>query len=148
MRLRQRKSRSERKIEAQGKALVGMVDSAMIIACADGELTQDEVNVVADVIDGFFDGNVSRNEINEMISLSLAAIEEEGLEGRMEAVAENLFNDDLRALGLSVVAASAENDQDGDEDEEDETYYELADALGFSEEDAEAIFTEVEAQYA
>lgn len=147
MRIRNRKSRQQRRIEAEGKALVGMVDSAMIIACADGELTQDEVDVVGSVIDGFFDGNVSRRQINEMINLSLEAIERDGLEGRMDAVAENLETDELRSLGLAAAAAVALADQDGDEDEEDETYYDLAATLGFSKDDADEIFDEVAAQY-
>jgi len=147
MRVRQRKSRQERQIEAQGAALVGMVDAAMIIACADGELTQDEVNTVAEVIDGFFDGNVTRKEINEMLNLSLSAVEQEGLEARMHAVAANLPSDELRALALQAAAAVALADQEGDEGEEDATYYELASVLGFSEDDADELWDQVAAQY-
>jgi tellurite resistance protein len=124
-----------------------MVDAAMIVACADGELTQDEVNVVGDVIDGFFDGNVTRNQIDEMINLSMETLEEQGFEARMQAVAENLPTDELRRLGLMAAAAVALADEDGDEDEEDETYYELASVLGFSEAEADEIWDEVAAQY-
>lgn len=147
MRVRQRKSRQERQIEAQGAALVGMVDAAMIIACADGELSQDEVNVVGEVIDGFFDGNVSRNEINEMLNLSLSALEEEGIEARMEAVAANLPTVELRELALQAAAAVALADEDGDEGEEDETFYDLASALGFSEDEADDLWDLVVEQY-
>lgn len=147
-RVRQRKTRSERRIEAQGKALVGMVDAAMIIACADGELTDEELTVVGQVIDGFFDGNVTRNEINEMMNLSVEAIERDGIEGRMEAVAENLPTMELRSLALAAAAAVALSNEEGDEDEEDATYYALAEALDVDEDDAEKIFEEVEAQYA
>jgi len=147
MRVRQRKSRQERQIEAQGAALVGMVDAAMIIACADGELSQDEVNVVGEVIDGFFDGNVSRNEINEMLNLSLSALEEEGIEARMEAVAANLPTVELRELALQAAAAVALADEDGDEGEEDETFYDLASTLGFSEDEADELWDRVVEQY-
>lgn len=147
MRVRQRKSRQEKQVEAQGAALVGMVDAAMIIACADGELSQDEVNVVGEVIDGFFDGNVSRNEINEMLNLSLNTLEEQGLEARMQAVAANLQSDELRQLGLMAAAAVALADQEGDEDEEDDVYYDLASALGFSEDEADEIWDQVASQY-
>ncbi len=147
MRVRQRKSRQQKQVEAQGAALVGMVDAAMIIACADGELSQDEVNVVGEVIDGFFDGNVSRNEINEMLNLSLNTLEEQGLEARMQAVAANLQSDELRQLGLMAAAAVALADQEGDEDEEDDVYYDLASVLGFSEAEADEIWDEVASQY-
>jgi tellurite resistance protein len=147
MRLRQRKSRQQRQIEAQGAALVGMVDAAMIIACADGELTQDEVNTVGDVIDGFFDGNVTRKDINEMLNLSLSTLEQQGLEARMHAVAENLPSDELRALALQAAAAVALADQEGDEDEEDEVYYDLAGVLGFSRDDADEIWDQVVEMY-
>ncbi|MFO0601679.1 MAG: hypothetical protein U0324_00835 [Polyangiales bacterium] len=147
MRVRQRKSRQQKQVEAQGAALVGMVDAAMIIACADGELSQDEVNVVGEVIDGFFDGNVSRNEINEMLNLSLNTLEEQGIEARMQAVAANLQSDELRQLGLMAAAAVALADQEGDEDEEDDVYYDLASVLGFSEDEADEIWDQVASQY-
>ncbi len=148
LRVRQRKTRREQRIEAQGKALVGMVDAAMIIACADGELTDDEVGVVASVIDGFFDGNVNRREIEEMLGLSLEAIERDGIDARMDAVAANLPSDELRALALGAAAAVAMADDTGDEGEEGETYYDLADALDISRDDADAIWDDIASQYA
>lgn len=147
LRLRNRKARREREARALGEALVGMVDSAMIIACADGELTSDEVGVVASVIDGFFDGQASRDEIIEMIDLSLEAIERDGLDARMDAVAQLLRDPELRALALGAAAALALADETGDEAEEDATYYDLADALDISRSDADAIWDDVAAQY-
>jgi hypothetical protein len=148
MRLRERKSRRERNLELQGQTLVGIVDAAMVMACADGELTADEVNVVGQVIDGFFDGQASRNDVEAMISASLGAIEAEGIDARMNAIAENLQTEELRALALAAAAAVALADEEGDEDEEDETYLDLADALDISEDDAKQIMDDVAAQYA
>ena len=152
MRIRERKTRRERRLdaeaEARGKALVGMVDSAMIMACADGELTTDEIGVVAGVIDGFFDGQLNRREIEELINLSLEAIERDGIEGRLDTLAENLPNDELRGYALAAAAAVAISDVEGDEDEEDETYYDIADALDISKRDADAIWDEVVSEYA
>jgi hypothetical protein len=152
MRVRERKTRRERRLEAEaearGKALVGMVDSAMIMACADGELTDDEVGVVAGVIDGFFDGQITRREIEELINLSLEAMERDGIEGRLDTLAENLPNEELRGYALAAAAAVALSDVEGDEDEEDETYYDIADALDISKRDADAIWDEVVAEYA
>jgi len=151
MRIRERKSRRERRLEAEaevrGKALVGMVDSAMIMACADGELTDDEIGVVAGVIDGFFDGQITRREIEELINLSLEAMERDGIEGRLDTLAENLPNEELRGYALAA-AAVALSDVEGDEEEEDETYYDIADALDISKRDADAIWDDVVSEYA
>ncbi len=152
MRIRERKTRRERRLdaeaEARGKALVGMVDSAMIMACADGELTNDEIGVVAGVIDGFFDGQLNRREIEELINLSLEAIERDGIEGRLDTLAENLPNEELRGYALAAAAAVALSDVEGDEEEEDETYYDIADALDISKRDADAIWDDVVSEYA
>lgn len=151
MRIRERKSRRERRLEAEaevrGKALVGMVDSAMIMACADGELTDDEIGVVAGVIDGFFDGQITRREIEELINLSLEAMERDGIEGRLDTLAENLPNEELCGYALAA-AAVALSDVEGDEEEEDETYYDIADALDISKRDADAIWDDVVSEYA
>lgn len=146
--VRSRKSGSQRRLEAEGRALVGMVDAAMVMACADGVLAEEEYDVVAAVIDGFFDGNVTRNDIEEMMDLSLEAIERDGLEGRMEAVAENLDSQELRELALAaasaVMIADGEATEGGDEDE---VFYQLADALEIPRRQADAIYTEVVSQY-
>lgn len=146
-RVRTRRSSTERQVEAQGRALVGMVDAAMIMACADGELADEEFEVVGQVIDGFFDGNVTRDEVVEMMELSLEAIEREGLDGRMEAVAQNLESAELRELGLAAAATVMLSDAEIVEGEEDEVYFQLADALEIPRRRAEAIADEVAAQF-
>lgn len=145
--VRARKSAAERRVEAEGRALVGMVDAAMIMACADGELADEEYEVVSGVIDGFFDGHVTRKEIEEMMAASLDAIEQDGLEGRMQTVAANLESAELRELALSAAAYVMLSDDEVVEGEEDEVYYQLADALEVPRRRAEAIIDEVAAQF-
>ncbi len=148
IRVRQRKSRRERQLEAQGKALVGMVDAALIMAAADGELTRDEVTVVAQVIDGFFDGQIKVREVEEILMMSIEAIDAQGIEARIDALADNLPTPELRGLALAAAAAVALSDDTGDDEAEDETYYDIADALGISQPEADSIWADVEAQYA
>lgn len=145
--VRTRKSARDRQVEAEGRALVGMVDAAMVMACADGELADEEHEVVAQVIDGFFNGDVTPAQIEEMMSLSLDAIERDGLEGRIEAVAQNLESAELRELGLAAAATVMLCDSELVEGEEDEVYYQLADALEIPRRRAEAIIDEVAAQF-
>lgn len=145
--VRTRKSAREQRVEAEGRALEGLIDAAMIMACADGELADEEYDVVSGVIDGFFDGNVTRRQIEEIMAASLEAIEAEGLEARMEVVAENLDSAELRELALSAAAYVMLSDDEVVEGEEDEVYYQLADALEIPRRRAEAIIDEIAAQF-
>lgn len=136
------KSVRRREVELAGRALAGLVDAGIVAACSDGELTNDELDVVADVIQGFAQGEASMRDIRELMQASLDALGEQGYDARVDALAENLFNDELRALGLSVVSAVLLSDGDYNDDE-DETFYDIADALDIDHDDADAIFNEV-----
>ena len=56
---RERKRAMERRIELTAMTLQGLVDAGVLMAAADGEITADEYDQVADVISGFLDGQVS-----------------------------------------------------------------------------------------
>lgn len=142
LRRRSMKSVRRREVELAGRALAGLVDAGIVAACSDGELTNDELDVVADVIQGFAQGEASMRDIRELMQASLDALGEQGYDARVDALAENLFNDELRALGLSVVSAVLLSDGDYNDDE-DETFYDIADALDIDHDDADAIFNEV-----
>lgn len=145
--VRRRKTAAERRVQAEAETLVGMVDAAMILACADGVLADEEFDVVAQVIDGFFGGDVTRKQIEEMMTLSLDAIDREGLDGRIAAVAHNLPGAELREIGLAAAATVVIADGELVEGEEDAVFFQLADALEIPRARAEAILDEVTAQY-
>ncbi len=76
--VRRRRRDAERTLSAEGRCLAGLVDACMVMACADGELADEEFEVIAQVIDGFFDGHVTRADIETLMQDSLDAIEREG----------------------------------------------------------------------
>jgi len=144
--LRKRNSRAaERRaveVELQGRALAGLVDAGVIAACADGQVTAEELDVVGDVIEGFSQGQATRQDIRELIAASADAIVAQGYEARLDALAENLFNDELKHLGLSIAAAVLLSDSEYN-DEEDEVYEDIASALDVDEEQSTALFNAV-----
>jgi hypothetical protein len=131
--------RRELQAELEGMALAGLVDAGVIAACADGEIAAEELDVVSDVIQGFAQGQASSREIRELMVASAEAITEQGYEARLEALAENLFTDELKSLGLQVAAAVLLSDSDYNEDE-DEVYDDIASALDIDEDTAVEIF--------
>lgn len=130
--------------DIEAKTLVGLVDASMVMACADGELADEEFEVIAQVIDGFFDGNVTRVDIEAMMEASLDAIEREGIEARAASVAENLQSVELRELGLIAAATVMLSDGELVAGEEDDVYDLLADALEIPRRRAAELLREVD----
>lgn len=135
-------TRREVQVELAGRALAGLVDAGVLAACADGEIAQEELDVVSEVILGFSEGQASQRDIRELMAASAEAISTQGYEARLDALAENLFNDELKHLGLSVAAAVLLSDSEYNE-EEDEVYEDIADALDVDEDTSTAIFNQV-----
>jgi tellurite resistance protein len=142
--VRRRRREAARKLSAEGRALAGLIDAGMVMACADGELADEEFEVIAQVIDGFFDGHVTRADIETLMQESLDAIEREGVPARLAAAAENLESVELRELGLAAAATVMLSDGALAEGEEDEVYDQLAQALEIPRRRASEILTEVD----
>ena len=138
-----------RRAQLAGQALVGLIDAGMLMACADGEITGEELDVVASVIDSFCDGDVTSRQIRELIDLSYAALERDGYESRLDALADNLPNEELRQLALGVAAAVMLSDDDavGESDDEDDTYADIAEALDISRKRTREIFNDIADAY-
>lgn len=142
--VRRRRRDAERRLSAEGRALAGLVDACMVMACADGELADEEFDVIAQVIDGFFDGHVTRADIETLMQDSLDAIEREGIPARLAAAAAHLESVELRELGLAAAATVMLSDGELVEGEEDELYDQLAQALEVPRRRASEILTEVD----
>lgn len=142
--VRRRRRDAERRLSAEGRALAGLVDACMVMACADGELADEEFEVIAQVIDGFFDGHVTRADIETLMQDSLDAIEREGAPARLAAAAAHLESVELRELGLAAAATVMLSDGELVEGEEDELYDQLAQALEIPRRRASEILTEVD----
>jgi tellurite resistance protein len=141
------KNSIKRQIEIAGQALAGLVEAGMLMACADGEIADEELDVVASVIDSFCDGKVTLREIRELMNTCLASLERDGFDDRVQAMASNLLTPELRELGLTCAAAVLCSDGEYVVGAEDEAYFDMADAMDVSKRRAESILSEVAAAY-
>ena len=144
--LRKRSLKDERRrAQLEAQTLVGLIDAGMLMACADGEITDEELDVVASVIDGFCDGNVTNRQVRELIDLSYEALERDGYDERLEALGENVQDPTIREFALQVAAyvMLCDDDVAGESDDEDDTFMDIADELDISRRRAKEIFGEV-----
>ncbi len=141
---RSRKHGDDQPLELEERALAGMVDAGILMAAADGNIHPDEIVVVSDVIDGFFEGNVSSERIRSMVDSSIAALQSDGFDARLNALVSDLPSDERRELALmgagTVMLADGEYYEGSDEDE---TYDDLATALRIDPERADELLDEV-----
>lgn len=147
-RRRERKRALERQIELTAKTLQGFVDAGVLMAAADGEITAEEYDQIADVIAGFLDGRVSHAQIREIITESVQMLDEQGADARLDALGINLVTEELREVAFQVACAVLVADGEYGEDDEGEAYDEIADALEIDEDRAQELFDEVGTAYA
>ncbi len=146
-RRRERKRAMERQIELTAMTLQGFVDAGILMAAADGEITTEEYDQVADVISGFLDGKVSNRDIRAIINESIEMLEEQGYDARLEALNANLVTEELREVAFQVACAVLVADGEYGEDDEGEAYDDIADALEIDQDRAQELFDEVGAIY-
>ncbi len=140
---RERKRAMERQIELTAMTLQGLVDAGVLMAAADGEITADEYDQVADVISGFLDGQVSNKQVRAIISESVEMLVDQGVDARLEALNANLVTEDLREVAFQVACAVLVADGEYGEDDEGEAYEAIAEALEIDEDRAQELFDEV-----
>lgn len=146
-RRRERKRAMERQIELTAMTLQGFVDAGILMAAADGQITTEEYDQVADVISGFLDGRVSNRDIRAIINESVEMLEDQGYDARLEALNANLVTEELRELAFQVSCAVLVADGEYGEDDEGEAYDDIADALEIDQDRAQELFDEVGAIY-
>ena len=127
--------------DIQGKTLAGMVEAGYLMAAADGTIEDAERETVAGVITGFTKGHATPEEIEELIDACAEALESDGYEARLAAVAHNLASKELRHYGLLTAALVLVSDGEVGDDEL-ELYTDMGRELGFTDEEGVAIMTE------
>jgi tellurite resistance protein len=140
---RERKRAMERRIELTAMTLQGLVDAGVLMAAADGEITADEYDQVADVISGFLDGQVSNKQVRAIITESVEMLVDQGVDARLEALSANLVTEDLREVAFQVACAVLVADGEYGEDDEGEAYNAISEALEIDEDRAQELFDEV-----
>ncbi|MCS6899268.1 MAG: hypothetical protein RMJ98_05895 [Myxococcales bacterium] len=148
-------ARKARKKSAIGKAreqaainaLAGICETAYLAAASDGEVSEDEVEILANVVHSMLDGQADLDRILSILETCEEVFEEEGFEARMQEIAAKLPSDEARAAALYVAAGVILGDGDYSPDSEGAFYDDLAELIGVPEDVAVAIWNEVAENY-
>jgi tellurite resistance protein len=119
----------------------GSIETMFLAACADGEVSDDELNHMADIVVDITDGDLNRKDAVTMFNSFAEQIEEDGYEARLDVLSDAL-DDDTRRSAFALAAAVAMGDGELEEGEE-EFFYDLADVYEIDEEEAEGILESV-----
>jgi len=138
-------------LDAQRKAalnnIAGICESAFLAAAADGELSDAEMEVLVHTIVEFCNGDVTAEEVGEILEKCDNALAEDGFEARMGGIAGKLSTDEARGAALMVVAAVILCDDSYDPESEGAFYDDLAVQIGVAEEDAAEIWNSTLEQF-
>jgi tellurite resistance protein len=95
-----------------------MLESAFLVAAADGTLGDDEVDALAGALVELSDGEIDAEEIEPLLEEFSAALERDGFENRVAAVASALPDHDARraAFLVALAVASADDELNPEED--------------------------------
>lgn len=130
-------------------AFAGIVEAGFLMAAADGELEESEMETLAGAIIGLME-DVTEKEIEKILDGAYKSLVKDGWEVRLDKVAKRLADsdkDDAAWAALKVAALVAMSDDD-EEDEENEAYYQIAEALGYDGDAADEAWNEAYELYA
>lgn len=124
-------------------AFAGIVEAGFLMAAADGQLDENELGVVSAAISGMIEG-ASEEEIISILEQADELLGRDGWEARCEKVGKLLSNKEEAAdAAMKIVALVYMCDQESD-DEWDDHWYALAEALGYDNDEADEVYSELE----
>ena len=88
-----------------GDSFSAILSSAMAIACADGEISSDEVNEIANSIGQLTEGVFSREDVGNMMSAALDDVINNGLDEAIQRAGYAIDDSDLREVALLLASA-------------------------------------------
>ena len=139
---KKKKSVSSAQRQAAINHIAGVTEAAYLAAAADGEVSRDEYKAVAGIIIDLFDGQIEVDEIVDLINTCEQALEEEGFDARMDAIASKLPSSESQVAALYAVSGIILGDDEYDADSEGQFYDDLVEKLGFTEEVAIEIWND------
>lgn len=115
--------------------------SVMLVSAADGEIDKNELDVLAGSLLGL-DPNLTREKVDAVMQDTYEFFDTNELEDCLEAIKARVPSQELGAfvVGLSALAMFADGEA---ERNEAVMYYDIADALGFDEAQADQIADEI-----
>ena len=90
-----------------GDSFGAILTSAMAVACADGELDENEVNELAQSLNQLMGNYLSYEDLFNLISNGIQAVAENGVDGAIGTAAQYVEDDTLKECALLVASATA-----------------------------------------
>lgn len=117
------------------------IEAGYLAVAADGEVTERELDALLGNLRVLLGEGLTRGELAHVIDELEASLDGDGLDARVSAVCRALAPEERRrAFSLACVVSLCDGES---EDDELDVLGRLAEALGFSEDDANATFNEL-----
>jgi hypothetical protein len=148
----QRKARREgssRPVD-EGALLDGLpwvAEASFLVAAASEEIFEEDLLALASVLASVFDGRVPEERLMDFFEAAANALENDGWEDRLDALAVNL-PPEARSLALLAAAVALILDIDHTPGHLPDSYFRVAEAVGASEAEARAAVPEALALFA
>ncbi len=139
--MRDRRAARAAELEHSLAQFSGTIETMFLAAAADGRVSRGEVDHMADIVCDITDGDLSRDDVVEMIQNFAEAVERDGYEGRLDTLAAAL-DDDTRRSAFTLAVAIAMGDGRIDDGEE-ALFHDLAETYDIPDHEAEAIVEDV-----
>jgi tellurite resistance protein len=126
---------------AEHGAYAFVFGTAYLVGASDGELTDEEYNMLGQMMADLLEINLTSDQLDELLAEADEALAEHGFEGAIDQLAESHSDPDLRraAFTLAVAVGCADGALS---DEEIAVFQGLADAYEIDAEEANAIIDE------
>jgi tellurite resistance protein len=125
--------------------IAGIAQAGLLMACADGELEESELEVIAVTIHGVLQElgiELTGDQFGENVEQLVNELAGKDLEQMLKLVSSKITEPDVARLAVGVAAVVMVSDEEFDEKVEGPLYIALAAALGFDEKAAEEIYNE------
>lgn len=126
------------------EGLPWIAEAGFLVAAATEEIFEEDLLVLASVLSVTFSGCVSDEQFMDRFEACANALENDGWEDRLDALAANLPAS-ARPFALRAAAAALVADSDFSLQQIPESYLRVTDALGYPDEDAQAALPEISA---
>lgn len=127
----------------QAERFSAMLETAFLVAAADGELTETESGHLGKLIRALTEGAIPEADIEGLLGSYVDLLDEQGYEARFRHVAEVLNEKSLRKMALLLAAGIIQIDGKA-ASEETRVLSEIAGVFGFSKEEVDALCARVE----
>jgi tellurite resistance protein len=125
--------------------VAGIAQAGLVMACADGEIEEPELEVIAVTIHAVLQElgvELSGEQFGEKMQELVNEFSGKQFEDVLKLVASKISHPDVARLAVGVAATVMVSDEDFDEKVEGPVYLALAAALGFDEKAAEEIYND------